>query len=58
MLNILYELINVTSCTKVITLDELVKPFLMLIEISGDNPYSLLVLSKYIRHLSFFDVPL
>ena len=58
MLNTFYELLTVTICTKAITLDELIKPFSILLEISGDNPYSLLVLSKYIRHLSFFEVPL
>jgi len=58
MLNSFYELITVTICTSVITFEELIKPFFMLIEISNDNPYVLLIISKYLRHLSFFTVPL
>ena len=57
MLNIFYELLTSTICTEIIDLEGLMKPFTMLIKFCNDDPYSVLVISKYIRHLSFFDVP-
>lgn len=57
MLHILYEVITSTICTEIIDLEEIMKPFSMLIKFSNEDPYSLLVISKFIRHLSFFDVP-